>query len=255
MTSGDAAWAAGLMERRRQVYAAYSPVFWRPRPGVTGLHTRFLGRQIGSPGYLALRTGHGFLIGQRRGQEGFVDDFAVDEPASWDGDGAALLLAAWRRWAADGLEAVRVVTAHADEDKCAMLAALTLELAEQWWVRELSPGEHESQGGQVATPGPVTGTGFSGLLGPAPPVYDPGGPVLLVAELAAGADLAGADLAGVEREAAGMGAVLLIVPAAPASARAAAIARRPGWSVASDWYLGRPGARTRTPGGYQGGPR
>jgi hypothetical protein len=76
----------------------------------------------------------------------------------------------------------------------------------------------------------VTGAGFSGLLGPAPPVYDPGSPVLLLS-----------NLAGVEREAAGMGAVLLIVPAAPASARAAAIARSPGWTVASDWYLGRPG--------------
>jgi hypothetical protein len=49
-------------------------------------------RQVASPGYLALRTGHGFLIGQRRGQEG-----------------------------------------------CAMLTALGLELAEQWWVRELAP--------------------------------------------------------------------------------------------------------------------
>jgi GNAT superfamily N-acetyltransferase len=243
MAAGDAAWAAGLMERRRQVYAGYSPVFWRPRPGVTGLHARFLARQLASPGFLALRTGHGFLIGQRRDQEAFVDDFAVDETARWDGDGAALLLAAWHRWAADGLDAVRVVTAHADNDKCAMLSALSLELAEQWWVRELSPGDRDVQAipagqpapaGQAAPAGPVTGAGFSGLLGPAPPVYDPGGPVLLVS------DLAGPDLASVEREAARMGAVLLIVPAAPASARAAAIARRPGWTVASDWYLGRP---------------
>lgn len=30
LTSGDAAWAAALMERRRQEYARYSPVFWRP---------------------------------------------------------------------------------------------------------------------------------------------------------------------------------------------------------------------------------
>jgi hypothetical protein len=230
MAEDDAAWAAGLMERRRQVYAAYSPVFWRPRPGVTGLHARFLGRQIGSPGYVALCTGHGFLIGQRRGPEGFVDDFAVDEPANWDGDGAALLLAAWRRWAPDGLDAVRVVTAHADEGKCAMLAALSLALAEQWWVRELQPALADTPAGQV------TGTGFSGLLGQAPPVYHPGGPVLQVSDLAGDADLA-----GVEREAAGMGAVLLIVPAAPGSERAARLGKRPGWSVASDWYLGRPG--------------
>jgi hypothetical protein len=230
MTADDAAWAAGLMERRRQVYAGYSPVFWRPRPGVTGLHARFLGRQIGSPGYLALRTDHGFLIGQRRDQEGVVDDLAVDETAGWDRDGAALLLAAWRRWEADGADAVRVATAHADEDKCAMLAALSLGLAEQWWVRELQPAIMDTPAGQV------TGTGFSGLLGQAPPVYHPGGPVLQVSDLAGDADLA-----GVEREAAGMGAVLLIVPAAPGSERAARLGKRPGWSVASDWYLGRPG--------------
>ena len=31
MTADDAGWVAGLMERRRRVYAGYSPVFWRPR--------------------------------------------------------------------------------------------------------------------------------------------------------------------------------------------------------------------------------
>ncbi len=228
LTADDAAWAAGLMERRRQLYAGYSPVFWRPRPGVTGPHARFLGRQLSSPGYLALRTEHGFLIGQRRDQEAFVDDFAVDETARWDADGATLLLSAWRSWTADGLDAVRVVTAHADEDKCAMLAALNLELTGQWWVRALLPaGERPA--------GQVTGTGFAGLLGPAPPVYDPGGPVLLVSDLTGDADLA-----DVEREAATMGAVLLIVPAAPGSSRSERLASRPGWTVASDWYLGRP---------------
>src|SRR5207248_325401 len=160
-------------------------VFWRPRPGVTGLHACFLGRQIASPGYLALRTDHAFLIGQRRGREGFVDDFAVDETADWDGpswenDGAALLKAAWRQWEPGGVEAARVVTAHADEDKCAMLAALSLDLAEQWWVRELEPAPP----GQPAPAGQVTGTGFAGLLVSAPPVYDPGGLVLQVSELA-----------------------------------------------------------------------
>jgi hypothetical protein len=143
MTADDAAWAAGLMERRRQVYAGYSPVFWRPRPGVTGLHARFLSRQIASPGYVALRTGHGFLIGQRRGQEGLVA---------------------------------------------------------------------------------------------APPVYDPGGPVLDVSDLADDADLG-----AVAREAAGLGAVLLVLPAAPGTRWSDRLAYRPGWTVASDWYLGCPG--------------
>ena len=194
LTGDDAAWAAELMERRREVYAHYSPVFWRPRKGVTGLHERFLRRQIASPANVALRTEHGFIIGQRRGRagasEGFVDDFAVDEAGSWDGDGAALLLATWQRLQADGAgadaDAVRVVTAHADEAKAGMLGRLKL------------------------------------------------GPVLLLDHLSDDADVT-----AVEREAAMMGAVLVIVPATPGSARAGQL-RSPGWSVASDWYQGRP---------------
>jgi len=56
-------------------------------------------------------------------------------------------------------------------------------------------------------------------------VYDPGGPVLLVGRLAPDADLA-----AVEAEAAALGAVLLVVPAAPGS-RSAGL-DRPGWSPA-----------------------
>ena len=92
-----------------------------------------------------------------------------------------------------------------------MLGRLSLELAAQWWVREVQPA-----------------------LGPAPPVYDPGGPVLHVDDLDDDADLT-----AVERESAMMGAVLLIVPAVPGSARAERLSR-PGWSVASDWYLAGP---------------
>lgn len=237
MTKDDLAWAAALMERRRQVYAGYSPVFWRPRPGVTGLHERFLSRQIAAPECAALRGEHGFIIGQRRPGQGFVDDFAVDQDGGWDTDGAELLLAAWRRLSAGGCVTMRVVTANADTAKSHMLRRLSLHLAEQWWVRELTPtAQPATNAAQPATPGRVSGTGFSGIFGPAPPVYDPGGPVLLAGTLAAEAGLA-----TVEREAAALGAVLLIIPAAPGTPRGAELGRTPGWSVASDWYDGQPG--------------
>jgi hypothetical protein len=100
MTADDVIWAAGLMERRRQVYSGYSPVFWRPRPGVTGLHARFLGPQIARPASSPCAPITAFSLAS--------------------------------------------VTAHADEAKCAMLATLSLDLAEQWWVRELEPA---GQGG------------------------------------------------------------------------------------------------------------
>jgi hypothetical protein len=230
----DAVWAAELMERRRQEYARYSPVFWRPAKDVVGLHARFLARQISSDTNIALRTEHGFIICQRRATEGFVDDFAVEHPETWADDGAALLLTVASRLSAmrGNVGAIRVVSAHADQPKDSMLRSLSLHLAEQWWVLELRPGSDQ------AAPHRVQGPGFGGIFGPAPPVYDPGGPVLLVDRLDEDAEVA-----AVEREAAARGAVLAIVPATPGTARAGEL-RRQGWNVASDWYLGWPIAAT-----------
>jgi hypothetical protein len=80
----------------------------------------------------------------------------------------------------------------------------------------------------------VRGTGFAGRLGPTPPVYDPGGPVLLNDDLPGGGSPA-----AVEAGAAAMGAVLVIVPAAPGAAGEQELAQR-GWTVASRWYVGTP---------------
>jgi hypothetical protein len=225
MLAGDAPWAAQLMEKRRREYVRYSPVFWRPAEGAVGLHAQFLRDRIIAETTVALRTGHGFIIGERRGPRGFVDDFAVEPPGTWDSDGAALLLAAGERLAAaGGVASVVVVTAHADRAKSEMLARLSLTLAEQWWVRELQPV------GPAAVAGRLSGPGFSGTIGPAPGVYDPGGPVFQN-------DRAGAhtDLAAIERAAAAHGAVLAVLPAAPGAALVHELRER-GWHVASDWY-------------------
>lgn len=255
MSADDAGWAAELMERRRQQYASYSPVFWRPAVGVMDLHRQFLARVIAHERVMALRSRHAFVICQRRraqgehgagderGPEGMVDDFAVEPPGTWADDGAALLRAlAERLTAAGDASVMRVVTANADRPKADMLESLSLTLAEQWWVRELTsaaattpaaraPGE---RGGR-AQPERVDGDGFSGVLVPAPGVYAPGGPVFQTDRVDPGADLA-----VVERDAARRGAVLAVVPAPPDTALAADL-RRNGWSVASDWYLGWPG--------------
>ena len=179
---------------------------------------------------IALRSEHGFIICQRRPGEGFVDDFTVEPPQSWDEHGAALLLAAAERLAAAGTRAVRVVTAHADEAKARLLARLSLSVTEQWWVRAVAPA------GPPSDPGRVRGPGFSGLLTPAPPVYDPGGPVFYADRITSGT-LA----AEVEQAAAAHGAVLAVVPAAPGTGRAREL-NAAGWSVAPDWYTGSPAA-------------
>lgn len=229
LTSADCGWAAEMMERRREIYAAYSPVFWRPAVGVTGMHARFLAKKASSNATVAVRTDHGFLIAELRNSEGFIDDFAVEPDARWAADGAALLRAAWPALAHAGATRLRVVSAAADAPKVAMLEACSLELVAQWWVKPLDPT------GAPGASGRVTGPGFSGILSPAPPVYDPGGPVLLAERVEAGADLA-----RITETAAAMGAVLAVVPT-PAGGHREAELRTSGWTVSSAWYLGAPG--------------
>ena len=229
MTPEDAVWAAELMRLRRLEYACYSPVFWRPAADATGLHSAFLERQILSDANIALRADHGFIIGQRHDAEVFVDDYAVDSQGSWDRDGAALLFAACEQFAArDKLRSVRVVTAHADQPKSTMLSDLSLHVAEQWWVRELRPSGPPGRAGRVEEPD------FAGILGMAPPVYDPGGHVFLADSVAGSAKPA-----RIEERAAELGAVLAVVPAEPGSDRGADLRER-GWHIASDWYVGWP---------------
>jgi hypothetical protein len=245
LTAADAQWAAELMEQRRQQYEAYSPVFWRPATGITGLHARFLSRQITEGSNAALRTDHGFIICQRRAGEGFVDDFAVSTPQAWASEGAELLIAAAQLLALSGdVVPMRVVTAHADEPKVAMLRELSLTLVEQWWVKPVLPAPAAHPGRPSA--GRVTGTGFDGFIGPAPPVYNPGGPVLQVERIDDDADLA-----VIEAEAGRMEVVLAVFGAAPGTARRDDLGRL-GWTVASDWYLGSPGLSV--PGSTVGGP-
>lgn len=228
MGVGDVPWAAEMMEARRQVYASYSPVFWRPANDVVELHGRFLERQLQDPANVGLRTDHAFLMGQLRGEEGVVDDFAVDQQPRWANEGRELVGGAWQALRALGATRLRVVTAKADFDKVSMLLAASLQLAEEWWVKEVRPS------GGANSPRSVKGTRFSGVVGPAPPVYDPGGPVLL-ARLEPDADLA-----VLEAEAADLGAVLAVVAVAPSSEYVQRLQHR-SWTVASQWYVGRPG--------------
>ncbi len=224
----DCEWAAELMERRRQVYAHYSPVFWRPARGVTEGHAAFLAEKVSRGGSVALRTDRGFLIGDLRGTEGLVDDFAVEADDDWSLDGAALLCSAWTALASRGAERLRVVTAAADEPKVAMLRASSLEPVEQWWVKPVDPA------GTPAASGRVDGSGFSGFLGPAPPVYDPGGPVLLIDRVTDGTTTA-----AIEEGAAALGAVLAVLPV-PVGADREAELRDATFTVASAWYVGQP---------------
>lgn len=199
MGDADFDWAAAVMERRRQRYAEYSPVFWRPATDVTAGHAQFMRALAGRDGGFAIRSDDGFVLSYPQGGRCFVDDFAVTADHLWASQGRDLLLALWSTARSPDQTVLRVVTARRDEAKRSMLTALGLEVAARWWVKEVSP---------VTEPtawGPVTLGGVEAVIAPAPPVYDPGGPVCLLGDL----DPSLADDA--VRVAAELGAVLAIV--------------------------------------------
>jgi len=218
------------MEARRSRYAAYSPVFWRPAAGARELHVAFLAAMVAADGVDAFRTENGLVIAQRRGNECFVDDFAVAGDERWPVEGRDLLLAAWGRQSAGGATTARVVTARLDEPKVALLLDVGLVVGEEWWVKPLTP----PTAGDTSHL-PIERPGLTAVKTAAPPVYDPGGPVMLVREVAGPDQLPALEATALEH-----GAVLAIVPAGPGDRALTAALAAAAYEVASQFYVGLP---------------
>ncbi len=231
MGNADFDWAADLLDRRRQQYAAYSPVFWRPATNVAAAHADFLRATCVRPGAVALRTDGGFAMSTGNDGRCFVDDFAVEDPDLWATEGRELLLAVWAAARSDDQRTLRAVTARRDEPKRNLLVGLGLEVAARWWVKELDPT------GDATTWGPVALGTATALIMPAPPVYDPGGPVCLLGDIPSEQAGAAADAAAPH------GAVLAIVQregAASATAASDPVLEAAGFHNPSEFYEGTP---------------
>jgi hypothetical protein len=231
MTGDDFAWAARLMEHRRQLYSDYSPVFWRPAQGLVEGHARFLAFCSQREGAVALRTERGFILSSAQEGRCFVDDFAVDAPSLWPSQGRDLLMTAWRRARSAEQRTLRVVSARRDEPKRRMLIDIGLTAVARWWVKELSPTAASE------AYGPITLAGVEAMLVRAPPVYDPGGPVCLLGNLEASLAVAAAE------RAAAAGAVLAIVQrdsAGVVAAEAEPSLETAGYHNPAEFYEGQP---------------
>ena len=230
LVAGDAVWMAELMARRRAEYEIYSPTFWRRAVEVDDLHAAFLRRTVGQPQNIAIRGERGFITAVPRAGQFYADDFALDGGATWEVDGRTLVLAAWTEAKRRGATALRVVTAARDVPKVAMLTNAGMVVSERWWVRTLDadpPG--------TVYEGTVSGDGFTAVLSAAPPVYNPGGPVVLITAFSDAASLRMAEL-----EATNSGVVLSILPIAAGSLPHEHAARDAGYEVASEFYVGQP---------------
>ncbi len=229
MVSSDCDWAAQLLQLRRESYATFSPVFWRPSEGVVAQQAGFLRQQVSRDDVVALRTEHALVVAQLRGNDCFVDDFMVEDEGYWRSEGADLLRAGWEGMQARGATNTRVSSAKKDSLKNEMLVESGLRVSEQWWVKAVEPA------GPAET-GAVDEDGFRALIGPPPPVYDPGGPVMFVRYLGPSVPLG-----TIEARASRSGTVLVVVPQHPGRGREADLGAA-GFEVASQWYVGKPGA-------------
>lgn len=195
LTPAGAGWAAEVLARRRAALVPHAPVYWRPAADAVARHRDFLASVLGAGGGIGFRTEDGLMIATR-GPRGWTVDDAWVPPDRWERDGAAL----WDRTiAGTGDGAVRFVCPVAEPERTAFARRRGLAPATSWWHAEVPP-----------VPGPGASAprvdGSDARLVPAPPVYDPGGPILFLRDVR--------DVAAVARsraEAARCGAPLVVV--------------------------------------------
>jgi hypothetical protein len=216
-----------VFHRQRLRYEAFSPVFWRVAADDRARHRPFVELLVRSPDVVTLVADGGAAIAVDRGAAGWlVDDFAVPADDDWPTTGAALLDAVRRRVTG----ALTVVCAGRHEAKRAVLRAAGLIPCEAWWVREAA----DARAGGAGVGPPVDGAVAD--LVPAPPVYDPGGPALLVRAL----PVTDGAVAAVLGRAAAQGAAVVVVPVAAGDEERADLLAGAGFAVASVWYRTAP---------------
>lgn len=200
LVADDVDWVLDLTRARREALAPHAPRFWNPAPDAAARHRAFLAHLVEDPATLTLRTDHGFAIAMPGERRRLVDDMVV-APEAWSTEGEALL-----RAVLDDGRPVRLVAPAHEPERRAAAELLGMALVEVWWHRDLPVAQVRGESERIQ----LTTDGAAGRLVPAPPVYDPGGPVLLVTDVATAPALA-----AIEAEAAGRGATVSVVTQAP----------------------------------------
>jgi hypothetical protein len=219
----DLDWVLDLSARRARDREPFAPLFWRRATDAREKHAAFLGSLIADPDVAALRTDRAFAFGLPRTDWLLIDDAAVEDEAAWEADGSALLQSL------SGTGPVRFICPVPERARTALAQRCGLHLAESWWHRDLdgfTPG---------AAPRPVDVPGARGRLVSAPPVYAPGGPVLLVTEVADAAALT-----TIEQQAASAGAPVSVVTQKPGDGPLADLLTAAGYIRTCDFFEGTP---------------
>ena len=137
-----------LAAMRREQYARYQPMFWRPAADAEQKQRPYLAKLVASDDVITLvsdDTGRvtGLLIATLTpapavydpgGLTCQIDDFVVSPAGKWPTTGAELLRAGLAEADRRGAIQAVVVTGHLDEPKRQALRACGLEIASEWWV-------------------------------------------------------------------------------------------------------------------------
>ena len=164
-TAADADSMAALAAIRREQYASYQPIFWRPAVGALDGHRTYLASLIDNDKVITLvceEAGEltGFLIATLTGAPPVydpggatcqIDDFMVVPASRWRTTGARLLRAGLAEASRRGAVQAVVVTGHLDLPKRELLRACGLEPASEWWVTPQPLGQAQPAGGGAAS--------------------------------------------------------------------------------------------------------
>jgi GNAT superfamily N-acetyltransferase len=133
---------------RREQYARYQPLFWRPAAGAQDKHRSYLASLVANDEVISLVSEDdgqltGFLIATLTaappvydpgGLTCLIDDFVIVPAARWPTAGVELLRAGLAQAVRRGAVQAVVVTGHLDEPKRQALSACGLAVASEWWV-------------------------------------------------------------------------------------------------------------------------
>lgn len=164
-TAADSAAIAALAAIRREQYASYQPIFWRPAVGALDGHRAYLASLIENDKVITLVCEEGgeltgFLIATLTGAPPVydpggatcqIDDFMVVPPTRWPTTGARLLRAGLTEAGRRGAIQAVVVTGHLDLPKRELLRACGLDPASEWWVTPQPLGQTQPADDETAS--------------------------------------------------------------------------------------------------------
>lgn len=176
MTISDIEWAVKVLARRRAGLVPHAPLYWRPAADALERHRAYLAHLIGGEGHgFGFRTDDALMIAAS-GPHGWTVDDAWVQPDRWEHEGLAL----WTRTAAEvGTgNIVRFVCPVFEPERTSFARHQGLVLDNSWWHAAINISA--PTGASEAKP---RVTGSRAVLVPAPPVYDPGGPILFLQDV------------------------------------------------------------------------